>query len=361
VITLPQNSVTLSGSASDVDGSIATYQWSKVSGGSASISTPLSVQTTITALVQGSYVFRLTVTDNSGATSTDDVALTVNGATTQQTPTRYLKVNVYGGTNPYNNTEWNNWNVGSATASNITSPAFKYSDGTTSSVSGILSQSQAVGDNNSNYKGGMAPAEVLRYTSYSSTNRTLTISGLTPSKLYDIELYASRYSTGNSTIFTVGSLSQTIATYDNFTNKARFTSVAPNAQGQIVVQISKTTTYSYLNGFTITEQGADYSATATAKSVASPEIAEQQAITALQVFPNPFTERFTLQINNSYQGKIQLSIIDITGNIKKQFEVQKNETTPTQFYLSAGDISAGTYILKVQMGTQTEEIKIIKQ
>ncbi|HEY0732081.1 MAG TPA: carbohydrate-binding protein, partial [Chitinophagaceae bacterium] len=77
-ITLPTSSVSLSGSASDADGSIASYQWTKVSGGAATITSPSSASTTITGLVQGSYVFRLTVTDNGGATASDEVSVTVN-------------------------------------------------------------------------------------------------------------------------------------------------------------------------------------------------------------------------------------------------------------------------------------------
>ena len=69
VISLPTNSVTLTGSGSDPDGSIASYAWSKVSGGSATINNPSSATTTISGLVQGSYIFRLTVTDNGGATA----------------------------------------------------------------------------------------------------------------------------------------------------------------------------------------------------------------------------------------------------------------------------------------------------
>ncbi|MGZ4025747.1 MAG: PKD domain-containing protein [Flavisolibacter sp.] len=87
VITLPGNSLTLSGSASDPDGTIASYQWTKISGGSAILSTPAAASTTISGLAQGVYVFRLTVTDNSGATTWDEVSVTVNAAPpTNQSP-----------------------------------------------------------------------------------------------------------------------------------------------------------------------------------------------------------------------------------------------------------------------------------
>src|SRR5215213_9223648 len=87
-ITLPVSTVTLSGSGADVDGSIVSYVWSKVSGGTATITSSSSASTTVTGLAQGSYTFRLTVTDNGGATASDDVIVTVNTSTsTNQSPT----------------------------------------------------------------------------------------------------------------------------------------------------------------------------------------------------------------------------------------------------------------------------------
>jgi hypothetical protein len=79
-IYLPTNSVTLNGSGADIDGFIASYAWTKFSGGAATITSPASVNTTVTGLVAGVYVFRLTVTDNLGATGFSDVQVTVNAA-----------------------------------------------------------------------------------------------------------------------------------------------------------------------------------------------------------------------------------------------------------------------------------------
>ncbi|MEJ0106386.1 MAG: PKD domain-containing protein [Bacteroidota bacterium] len=83
-ITLPGNSVTLSGSASDGDGTITSYTWSKISGpAQGSIGNTTSASTPVTNLVQGTYVFRLTVKDNTNATAIDSVIITVNAAANQ--------------------------------------------------------------------------------------------------------------------------------------------------------------------------------------------------------------------------------------------------------------------------------------
>ncbi|MEO6869699.1 MAG: PKD domain-containing protein, partial [Ginsengibacter sp.] len=80
-ITLPANSVSLNGIASDPDGNIATYAWTKISGPSgANFSASNNANTNVSSLTQGLYQFQLKVTDNGGATAQDIVQVTVNAA-----------------------------------------------------------------------------------------------------------------------------------------------------------------------------------------------------------------------------------------------------------------------------------------
>ncbi len=82
-ITLPVNSVTLDGSASyDPDGKISAYEWIRLSGPAQyNITSSRAATTTVTGLVQGRYVFRLTVWDNEWYPTGDTVVVTVNAAT----------------------------------------------------------------------------------------------------------------------------------------------------------------------------------------------------------------------------------------------------------------------------------------
>ncbi|OWW25106.1 hypothetical protein B4Q04_11215 [Zobellia sp. OII3] len=88
-ITLPTGSVTLDGSGSSdtAPGNIDTYAWTQVSGPTtASIVSSGSAITSVTGLNEGSYTFRLTVTDNHNATATDQVTVTVNPSTISYDP-----------------------------------------------------------------------------------------------------------------------------------------------------------------------------------------------------------------------------------------------------------------------------------
>lgn len=76
-----QTSVTLSGSGTDSDGSIASYAWHQTAGASVSLSGADQAQASFTSPTLTNaeeLIFRLMVTDDAGATSTDTVTVTVN-------------------------------------------------------------------------------------------------------------------------------------------------------------------------------------------------------------------------------------------------------------------------------------------
>jgi hypothetical protein len=78
-ITLPVNSVNLIGTGLDPDGTIAAYLWTKISGPTNFvIGSPTQSSTSVIGLVEGTYVFKLAVTDNEGATAAAQVTITVN-------------------------------------------------------------------------------------------------------------------------------------------------------------------------------------------------------------------------------------------------------------------------------------------
>ncbi|WP_324671426.1 PKD domain-containing protein [Hymenobacter sp. GOD-10R] len=84
-ITLPTSSVTLAGSGTDADGTVASYAWNQVSGpNTATFSSKTIAAPTVSGLAAGTYVFSLIVTDNLGlASAAAQVSITVNAAANQ--------------------------------------------------------------------------------------------------------------------------------------------------------------------------------------------------------------------------------------------------------------------------------------
>ena len=87
-ITLPVDSIILDGSASyDPDGTVSTYNWSRVSGpASFTIATPQSAITKINQMDLGVYKFELKITDNKGAVDRDTVMITIENSGSSNHP-----------------------------------------------------------------------------------------------------------------------------------------------------------------------------------------------------------------------------------------------------------------------------------
>jgi RHS repeat-associated protein len=87
------NSFTLWGNAIDPDGTVVTFAWTKTSGGAITM-TPNYNTLTLTNLVAGTYVFRLTATDNFGDSSFDEMTLTVSNVLNNYNYVREEVVNI---------------------------------------------------------------------------------------------------------------------------------------------------------------------------------------------------------------------------------------------------------------------------
>lgn len=341
-ITLPVNTVQLNGSVFDAESNVQTISWTQQSGpAGAIIATPGTAVTSVSNLVQGSYLFKLTAVDDAGAAATDSVWVTVNSEPT--TTSRFIKVNIFGGVNPQTTEGWNNWNLVGSKITNRSSGALLYDDGSASSVVANLSYSEAISDNGATFGGTMCPPAVLRYTSYATVNRTLTLNGLNAGNLYDIELFASRNNTGNSTRFTINGISQTVSTDNNKINKVVFTNLSAS-NGTIAVTVARVNTYSYINGFVIIETApASPIAVRSVQTQAAVPLVQQSEVGingsqnagALSFYPNPITAGQTKLVwKHPYKGLVTVQLRTSSGilieqsNLNKlQFELQHNIQT----------------------------------
>ena len=213
----------------------------------------------------------------------------------------------------------------------------------------------------------MAPAEVLRYNSAYGSLRTLTLNGLSTSKTYNLELYASRNSsTAGNTIFTINSTSKSINASKNLSYKASFTTLKANSYGQIIVSISRSSTYDYLNGFMLTEvspttstlTAQEASVTDTQPVVTSNELTQSLA-SAINVYPNPVAGDASLTLHNTYNGAVLVQLLDASGASHKEFRLVKN-AADLQQTIPMADLPKGVYYILVQLGQQMETRKILK-
>src|SRR5687768_13344023 len=96
----PGSAATLSGSGTDSDGSITAYAWSQIAGPSVTLNGANTATASFTAPSSNtSLSFRLVVTDNSGATGTDEVTITVTQSTGgggKQVGSYFTQWSVYG-------------------------------------------------------------------------------------------------------------------------------------------------------------------------------------------------------------------------------------------------------------------------
>ncbi|CAM4230433.1 malectin domain-containing carbohydrate-binding protein [Zobellia roscoffensis] len=78
MLTLPDNDTVISGSGSDSDGGTVTFAWTQVSGpNSATLNGNTTAELSVSSMIEGVYVFRLTVTDDENEVVSDDVKVTV--------------------------------------------------------------------------------------------------------------------------------------------------------------------------------------------------------------------------------------------------------------------------------------------
>ena len=77
----------LNGSGTDSDGTITNYDWVKLTGPAATLTNAATPNLTVSNMVEGTYTFELTVTDDGGNTASDVVTVTVNPLAVNQAPT----------------------------------------------------------------------------------------------------------------------------------------------------------------------------------------------------------------------------------------------------------------------------------
>jgi serine protease AprX len=83
--------------------------------------------------------------------------------------------------------------------------------------------------------------------------------------------------------------------------------------------------------------------------------------TFVKVYPNPFKESFTVSFDTNMTGKIELSLVSITGTEVMKKEVLRTAGSGSTIVLSdLASVAAGMYILKISSSIYSENIRLVK-
>ncbi len=319
-ITLPTNSVTLTGSGTDADGTIASYAWTKVSGPSGeTIASPAQAQTNITGLLQGTYVFRLTVKDNAGASGTADVTITVNAAPPTSTPT----------------------------ITSIKIEAENYA-----SMSGI--QTELTSDAGGGYNVGWQDNnDWMNYAVNISSAGT-----------YLVNFRVASYFTGAQfQLRNASGTSLSTVTVPNTGSFQTWTTISVQVTlpaGQQTLRLFTTNANGgwNINWWEIVPQAVS---TMSVNTGNGSETEAPLVSGSIGIYPNPVDDKFMLQVNNELTGSLKVQIVNLQGTVVKQFNLNKTNTGTSQFYLTIGELPTGQYILNATMKDWTLSQQLIRQ
>jgi hypothetical protein len=318
VITLPTNSVTLNGNGTaNNGGSIINHQWTKFSGpAGGTITTPGNYSTTVTGLVEGTYVFRLTVTQNDNQTASADVTVTVNPVAGGNGKTIPGKI------------EAEAWDAKSGP---------QYAVATSDAGGG----QQIVGMINGSWLD--YNVNVLQTGSYTVNFRVATTQN-------NVQLQVKSGATvlGTINIPNTGG-------WDTWQTVA-LNNIALTA-GQQTIRIQQISNESCNFNWTNWVFGAPPIAplmvTATKQSAGN-----EAKISNLQVsvLPNPTSSYFNLRVQTKSMEQVTVRILDIAGR-----QVQQLKGSPEQSMRFGDNIVNGTYFVEVRQGTEKVVLKVMKQ
>ncbi|MGZ3991420.1 MAG: PKD domain-containing protein [Flavisolibacter sp.] len=410
-ITLPTNSLTLAGSASDSDGTIASYQWTKIAGGTATIGSPATAATTVSGLAQGTYTFRLTATDNSGATAFADMNVTVNAAPnrppvvnagTNQTitlPTSSLAL--AGSASDSDGTiasyQWTKIAGGNAT---IGSPA-----SAATSVSGLTQGTYTFRLTATDNSGASAFADM---TVTVKPNPSIHIEAETYTNMSGVQTQPTLDSAGGLEVTGISNndwmdYTVNVSTAGSYTVNFRLACTKPGtriqlkkADGTVLATVnvpntggpevwqtlsvsltlgagqqtfrifaSKVTGILNCNWWELIPAGSTNAGTVSpsaTKPMMDPSIdgSKISADSPLWFYPSPVHTQFQLVVNHPYTGTLKVQIISMSGTILREFALPKTEAQ-LHASLSISDLQRGGYILRASLKDWVQSGLLLKQ
>ena len=337
-ITLPTNSGTVTATASDPDGSIVSYRWLKKSGPAATLTNTTTPTLTIAAMVEGAYVFGVTVTDNGGETAYAEMTFTVAPSAINQPPvSNGLTYKYYEGT----------WSV---------LPNFNTLTPVKIGNSPNVDLSPRVRDTNIAFywEGTINIPVAGNYTfeTYSDDGSKLYIGGYSESNLIvnNDGGHGSQYREGTKNFAAPGSY-PIVITYFQGGGRFRMSVYWKNtANGVTARQLIPNTAF-MMSG---TARGG-----AARMAMEGLVLSEEDEITT-QVYPNPFTNKLSVKLSTPVSGVTRVQLVNALGVEVYSDMIIQDQLSEIELQLSDG-LANGMYLLKVDNGGMLINRRLIRQ
>ncbi len=126
---------------------------------------------------------------------------------------------------------------------------------------------------------------------------------------------------------------------------------------QLIVTDNKGATGTSTVTITVNSSGSS-----TTHSTNTAEVVDEINMTekpSLVIYPNPVRDNFVLQINNNQTGKMNVQVVNQAGAIIRSYLFSKDQVV-NQVTVPVNGLSAGIYFVHVQIGTWSDQRKIVK-
>ncbi|WP_160164070.1 PKD domain-containing protein [Nafulsella turpanensis] len=360
ILTLPTNSLTLSATASDSDGHISSYQWSKTSGPSANLSGTSSAKLSLSNLVEGTYTFRVTVKDNGSATAYDDVMVQVKAGSSTVTTTSTSYKPIY------------RINAG---GNDVSASPIQWENDTRENPSQYLSTSSSNNSAGSNSWRGVnntdAPDAIFGPVRF-DFNWVGPVQYAFPVKsgTYQVRLYFAEtpYSGGVSAagerVFDVKVEGQTKVSGLDIYKEAGMNALQKTVDisvtdGKLNIELVRRIGNPQINGIEI----VPVASTTNARTASFDTKEEIEPAQSLAVYPNPVQDQLNVKFGKEISTSAEVQLISMNGTVLMHEQLKDAKgSTEASFDVSQLNMSAGIYLLKVQAdGEEAQVVKVLKQ
>jgi alpha-tubulin suppressor-like RCC1 family protein len=366
-LTLPVNSTTLDGSASsNPGGGTLTYAWTEQSGPATyAITDPTAATTTLTGLVQGTYVFQLKVTNSQGNFDAATVTVTVNPAatvppvnlppianagndTTVKLPVTDITLNGTKSYDPDGTIVSYDWYKLSGPNSALT---ITNSNTATPQIYGLAAGVYVFELRVTDNQGATATGDVTITVDAAGQSSFLVVDAGKDTTVAIPVTYSLNGSGSND-------LGASISGYQ-WVQISGPSSATLTAADQMVCPVSNLETGAYVFQLTVTDnQGNKVTATVTVTVISGLRTSGKDQ---MMLYPNPAQSQTTLHLTGTATGTVLIRIFSVAGSVVDVVEAVKSGDVLDQT-LDVSRLARGVYILQIRIGNgQIMNTRLVKQ